>query len=83
MPRFLDHHPMPNLPPGAMDALKSRAEHGEADEFGVTPKNVYAATNGNAYCVSDAADAQAVIDAHAAMGVTITAADIDQVSSLV
>jgi hypothetical protein len=83
MPRFLDHHPMPNLPPGAMDAMRGRIERGEADEFGVTPKNVYAATSGNAYCVSDAADAGAVIKAHAAMGVTITAADVDEVSSLV
>ena len=83
MPRFLDHHPMPDLPPGAMEAMKGRIERGEADEFGVTPKNIYAATNGNAYCVSDAAEADAVIKAHAAMGVTITAADVDEVSSLV
>lgn len=82
MPTFLDHHPMPDLPPGAMDAMKGRIDRSEADQFGVTPKNVYAATNGNAYCVSDAADADAVIKAHAAMGVTITPADVDEVSSL-
>ena len=82
MPRFLDHHPMPGSPP-RMDAMKGRIERCEADEFGVTPKNVYAATNGNAYCVSDAADANAVIKAHAAMGVTITAANVDKVSSVV
>jgi hypothetical protein len=57
MPRFLDHHAMPDLPPGAMDAMKGRIERGEADEFAVTPKNVCAATNGNAYCVSHAASA--------------------------
>lgn len=83
MPRFLDHHPMPDLPPGAMDLMKGRIERSEPDEFGVTPRNVYAATNGNAYCVSDAADADAVIKAHAAMGVTITAGNVDEVSSLV
>jgi hypothetical protein len=48
---------MPDLPPGAMDAMKGRIERGEADEFAVTPKNVCAATNGNAYCVSHAASA--------------------------
>jgi len=83
MPRFLDHHAMPDLPAGAMDAIKGRIDRAEADEFGVTPKNVYAATNGSAYCVSDAADADAVIRAHAAMGVTITSADVDEVLSLV
>ena len=82
MPSFLDHHPMPDLPPNAVDGLKGRIASGETDEFGWTIKSIFVGKSGTAYCVSEAADAEAVIKAHAAMGVPITAADIDEVSSL-
>ena len=83
MPRFMDHHPMPDLPPGAMEAMAERIKKGESDDSGVTPINVFAGKEGHAFCLSDGPDKDAIVDADAALGVTITAADVHEVQSLV
>lgn len=83
MPKFMDHHPMPDLPPEAMQAMAQRIQAGAADDFGVTPLNVFAGTEGHAFCLSDAADKDAIVKAHAALGVAITSADVHEVQSLV
>jgi hypothetical protein len=82
MPSFLDHHTMPDLPQSAVDGLKGRIERGETDEFGWTIKSIYVGRKGTAYCVSEAPNAEAVVKAHAAMGVPITPSDVEEVSSL-
>ncbi|MBI2852521.1 MAG: DUF4242 domain-containing protein [Chloroflexi bacterium] len=82
MPKFIDHHPMPNLPPGAMQMMKRAAETKQADANGVTPHNVFVGADGTAFCYTEAANAQAVIKSHAAMGVTLSPSQITEVKSL-
>ena len=83
MPRFMDHHPMPKLPPEAMQQMKAAIEACQADPNGVTPLNTFAGTDGSAFCYTQAASADAVIKSHAAMGVTLERSQITEVTSLV
>ena len=48
-----------------MEAIAS----GQADPFGVKPVNMYAAADGQAYCVTEAPDAEAIRKSHQAAGV--------------
>lgn len=82
MPKFMDHHPMPNLPPEAMQQMKAAIEGHKADPLGVTPLNVFAGVDGSAFCYTEAANADAVIKSHAAMGVTLERSQITEVNSL-
>ena len=82
MPRFIDHHPMPNLPPEAMQQMKSMAEAGQADPNGVIPLNVFVGSDGSAFCYTEAADAEAVIKSHAAMGVRLEPSQVTEVKNL-
>lgn len=83
MPEFIDHHPMPQLPPEAMAQTKTAAEQGIADENGVTPHNVFVGHDGTAFCHTEAENAEAVIASHAAMGVTLDPSQITEVDRLV
>ncbi|MDP2663779.1 MAG: DUF4242 domain-containing protein [Dehalococcoidia bacterium] len=83
MPKFMDYHPMPNLPPEAMQQEKAAIEAGKADANGVTPLNLFAGTDGSAFCYTEAANADAVIKMHAAMGLTLERHQITEVNSLV
>ena len=83
MAKFIDHHPMPQLPPEAMQQMKTRAESHQADPNGVTPLNVFVGADGTAFCYTEAANAEAVIQSHAAMGVKLDRKQITEVNSLV
>lgn len=82
MPKFMDHHPMPQLPPEAMQQMKAAAEAGQADPNGVTPLNIFVGANGTAFCYTEAPNAEAVIKSHAAQGLTLDRSQITQVNSL-
>ncbi len=82
MPKFIDHHPMPNLPPEVMQQMKSMAEAGQCDPNGVTPHNVFVGVDGMAYCYTEAANAEAVIKSHAGMGVKLDPGQITEVQAL-
>jgi hypothetical protein len=83
MPKFIDHHAMPQLPPEAMQQMKAMANSGQADPNGVTPLNVFSGADGTAFCYSEGPDAEAVIRSHAAMGVTLKPEQITEVTSLI
>ncbi|MBI2907518.1 MAG: hypothetical protein HYX92_07695 [Chloroflexi bacterium] len=90
MPRFLDHHPMPQVSPQMMqqqmqmmEQMKADIKAHRADPNGVVPVNVFMGANGEAWCLSEAASADAVVKAHASHGVTLSAKDVVEVSSLV
>ena len=83
MPRFIDHHdPFPMPPADQLAALRVRA-NAPAGTDGVKMVNVLFATNGSADCISDAPSADAVIAAHAAIGVPLEAHAIREVTALV
>ncbi len=82
MPTFLDHHAMPQLSPEMKEGMAERIRSGQADENGARAVNVYMA-DGDAYCLSDAPNAEAVVKAHEAAGVTIRREDIVEVTAIV
>jgi len=79
MPTFLDHHAMPEPSPEMREGMASRLRAGTADEHGVTGLNVYVA-DGEAYCLTEAPDADAVVRSHDAMGILIRREDVVEVS---
>ena len=82
MPTFLDHHTMPDPSPEMLDGMAQRLRAGAADEHGVTGLNVYLA-EGEAYCLTDAPDADAVVRSHEAVGVPIRRDEIVEVKPVV
>jgi len=82
MPKFMDHHRMPQLPPEAMQQMKAMAEAGQADPNGVTPLNLFVGADGTAFCYCEAPSAEAVIKTHAAEGVTLDPSQITEVNSM-
>jgi hypothetical protein len=82
MPTFIDHHAMPEPSPEMREGMASRLRTGAADEHGVTGLNVYLA-EGEAYCLTDAPDADAVVRSHEAFGVAIRREDVKEVSPVI
>jgi len=82
MPTFIDHHAMPEPTPEMREGMASRLRAGAADEHGVTGLNVYLA-EGEAYCLTDAPDADAVVRSHEAFGVAVRPEDVVEVSPVI
>lgn len=83
MPRFIDHHAWPELPPEAIQQWKDMAEAGQADPNGVVPFNVFGGSDGTAFCYSEAPTAEAVIKTHAGMGIILKPEEVTEVTVLV
>lgn len=81
MPTFLDHHAMPELSAEMKEAMAERIRSGRADENGARAVNVYMA-DGEAYCLSEAPEAEAVVKAHEAAGVAVRREDVVEVTAL-
>ncbi len=81
MPTFLDHHAMPELSAELREAMAERIRSGRADENGARAVNVYMA-DGEAYCLSEAPNAGAVVTAHEAAGVAVRREDVVEVTAL-
>lgn len=81
MPTFLDHHAIPELSPEMKEGMAERIRSGHADENGAKAVNVYLA-DGEAYCLSDAPSAEAVVAAHEAAGVAIRRDDVLEVTPI-
>jgi hypothetical protein len=82
MPRFMDHHPMPAFPAEVTQQMKAMIASGAADPNGVKSINVYAGADGTGFCHTEAANAEAVIKSHAAVGVTLDRSQITEVTAL-
>ena len=84
MPKFMDYHAqMPQMPPEAVQQFAETIKAGKADQFGVVPLNVFIGTGGQAYCLTEAPNADAVCQAHAAVGMDIAKENVQEVQSLV
>jgi Protein of unknown function (DUF4242) len=82
MPTFLDHHAMPAPTPEMKEGMAERLRSGRIDEHGVKGLNVYLA-DGEAYCLTEGPDADAVVRSHAAVGVSIDRGDVVEVTPVV
>lgn len=83
MPTFMDHHEMSDVAPEMAAGIAERIKAGEADEHGVTGLNVFLGKDGTAYCLSEAPDADAVVKAHRAHGLSLASSDVVEVRSVV
>lgn len=81
MPTFLDHHPMPEISDQVREGIAARIRSAKTDENGARAVNVYLA-DGEAYCLSEAPDADAVVAAHRAAGVEIRREDVVEVAAV-
>ena len=74
---------MPQMPPEAAQEFAETIKAGKANQFGVVPLNLFIGTGGQAYCLTEAPNADAVCQAHAAMGMNLAKEDVQEVQSLV
>lgn len=81
MPKFIDHHQMPQVSPEMADQIRKNIASGQVDPFGVKGISVYMA-EGEAWCVSEAADADAVCRSHEALGIKLDRGSVAQVTSI-
>jgi (2Fe-2S) ferredoxin len=83
LPRFIDHHTQLPMPSGeGLEALRARV-NAPPDANGVKGVNILFAEDGSGYCLFDAPNADAVVNAHRASGVPIEEATVHQVTSLI
>jgi hypothetical protein len=83
VPTFIDHHEMSDVAPEMGAAIGERIKAGEADDHGVKGLNVFLGKDGTAFCLSEAPDADAVVKAHQAYGLSLDSADVVEVQSVV
>lgn len=83
MPRFIDRHAQLTMPPPEGLADLRRRVAAPADARGVKGVNILFAKDGSAYCIFDAPNADAVVQAHAASGLTVADADVMEITPLV
>ena len=84
MPKFIDYHEsLPPIPPEMMAQAKAGIEAGAVNEFGSKGLNLFMGTDGSAYCLSEAPDAEAILKSHQALGIPQTLEGIKEVNSLV
>ena len=81
MPKFMDYHEkMPEMSP---EQAKAQIESGQANEHGVKMINAYFGSGGQAYCLSEAADAEAVVKSHEAVGIPQSRENVHEVTGVV
>jgi hypothetical protein len=83
MPKFIDHHEMRDVAPELAEGIAARIQAGEEDENGVKGLNVFLGKDGTAFCLSEAPNADAVVEAHAAYGFSLDRKDVVEVESMV
>ena len=81
MPKYLDHHPMGQMPPAMVDQIKANLKAGKADKFGVKGLNVFAAKT-EGWCLTDSPNADAVCKSHEAMGIKLDMGHVSEVMVL-
>ena len=83
MPLFIDHHEkLPPMPAERAQEVRHLLQSGERDQNGTKGVNMYLSDDGQTWCLFDAPNADAVINAHRASGVPVEADDIVQVNSI-
>ena len=84
MPKYLDYHAKaPDFPPEAVEQIAQAMKAGGIDQFGVKPLNAFVTDRGEAYCLTEAPNADAVCQSHVANGIDLTEGDVREVNSFV
>jgi hypothetical protein len=79
MPLYIDFHAkMPSLPQSAFDEM--RKQMGQVDKNGVNAVGADFTKDGQAYCISEAPDADAVCKMHEAKGLKLDRGEVHEVS---
>jgi hypothetical protein len=82
MAKFIDHHSkLPQMSPEDTRAIQESLRAGKKDEYGVRVLNLYSATDGQAWCITEAETADAVRKSHDAKGLHVDRQDIIEVKS--
>jgi hypothetical protein len=76
----MDFHNDLKLPPEAIDQLTKDTEQEKSDEFGVRQIDLFYNSDGQAYCLLEAPDADAVRHHHHALG--LECGDVHEVQGL-
>jgi hypothetical protein len=71
------------MPPEAMEQGKQMIQEGKPNQFGAKGINVYFAKTGQAWCLSEAPDTEAVVKSHESMGIPLDKNNIYEVNSFV
>lgn len=84
MPKFSDYHKqLPTLPPEVVQQMQADIKAGKSDQFGVKAINLFIGQDGSGYCLTEAANADAVCQTHEAKGINLPKGDVVEVTSLV
>ena len=79
MPKFLDYHAKaPEMPPETVQGVISAINAGQADEFGVKPLNAVLTDSGEAYCYTEAPNADAVCKSHESHGIPLGRGEVKE-----
>lgn len=82
MARFIDQHASDtNMPPEVLSIIRQRLQSGEPDEFGERGIHVFMGAE-RTFCYSEAPSAEAVQQAHEAIGILLGPEDIEEVQVL-
>ena len=84
MPTFLDYHRvLPPMSPDAVQAMVAQIQAGLPGESEVTQWNIFVGQNGQAWCLCEAPDAEAVVQSHEAMLFVQNLENVVEVTKLV
>ena len=83
MPKYLDHHKAVQLPPQVAEQIVAQIKSGKADANGIRPINDFMGTNGEAWCLVEAPNADVVHQIHESLGIKLDKGDIVEVTTLV
>ncbi len=83
MPKYLDHHKAVEMPPAVMQQMADRIKAGMTDANGMRGINMFTGKNGDAWCLMEAPNTEAVAKIHEQMGVKLGRNDIVEVTTMV
>lgn len=79
MTKFLDYHAkLPSMPPEMMKQMQADIKAGKKDKFGVKGIGFIATKEGAGYCLTEAANADAVCRSHEAKGIKLGKGDVHE-----
>ncbi len=84
MPQFLDYPPtLPLLTADAVEAMLEKIRSGSLGNSEVTQWNIYVGMTGQAWCICEAPDSEAVYQAHQGLGFPQREENVVEVNQLV
>ena len=84
MPKFVDYHNyIPPMPPEAIQDLVEKIQSGAASDAQMRSWDIYVGMDAQAWCVCDAPDAWAVVQAHESVGFDQIIENVAEVLKLV